>query len=196
MAVAAPQSILTFWFGSAEPAASVAKDISARWFKKDAGFDSEIRTRFGDTTEAALDGDLEDWLQDAIGRRAYVLALDQFTRNLFRGNRRAYAGDERALAAAATGIAGGQDRDMGTPQAAFLYMPYMHSEDLHHQNASVALFEALAAHREGADENLRFARAHRDVILRFGRFPHRNDEMGRASTTEEAEYLAQPGAGF
>ena len=191
-----PHTVLEFWFGDADPRARVEDEVSRRWFKKSAAFDEALSEQFGDITEAAMAGELDQWSDTEQGQRALILVLDQFTRNMYRATERAFAGDAIALELAASAIARGADRHLGTPQAAFLYMPYMHSENLHHQNGCVALFEALAARRDGAENNVRFARAHREVILKFGRFPHRNAALGRTSTSEELAYLGRPGSGF
>ncbi len=188
--------VLEFWFGDASPDLMVAPPQSQRWFKKDASFDAEIIRRFTRLTELALEGELDAWRDSAATRRAYVIVLDQFARNIFRDSGRAFAGDERALSAAAEGLARGEDEHLGPQQRAFLYMPYMHSEDLHHQNASVALFTVLAGRFPVAESFLKFAKLHRDVIAQFGRFPHRNDVLDRRSTPDEDRYLAQPGSGF
>ena len=191
-------AVLEFWFGAddADPAAR-----SALWFRKDDATDAHIRATFGDAIDRALRGDLDDWAQTARGRLALVLLLDQLTRNSFRNDPRSYDGDARAQRLALDGIARGEDRELGCLQRAFLYMPLMHAEDLALQNRCVALFEAMAAEagdalRQTTDSFAHFARLHRDVIARFGRFPHRNDILGRASTGEEIDFLRDGGPTF
>jgi uncharacterized protein (DUF924 family) len=195
-----PQAVLDFWFGPPGAAASAPREA---WFRKSAAFDDEIRGRFGALVEAALAGPLPPpWDADAAARLAQLIVLDQFPRNLFRDSARAFAGDARALALAQRMVAAGEDRALAPLQRWFCYLPLEHAEDLALQDESVRLFQALAA--EAPDEGLAttlagaldYAQRHREVIARFGRFPHRNRVLGRASTPEELEYLSQPGAGF
>ena len=184
-----PQAVLDFWFGS-EP-------LQARveWFRKDPVFDERIRTEFGAVVAEAIARPL-GWDADVMERLAEVVVLDQFPRNLFRGDARAFAGDARARAIALAMIDAGDDGALHPLQRAFVYLPLEHAEDLALQDRCVALFEALAAEHLGSAENLDYAHRHRDVIRRFGRFPHRNAALGRTSTPEEEEYLATPGSGF
>ncbi len=187
--LATPAAVRDFWFGDGRAA-------RPEWFRKDPAFDESIRERFGATVEAALAGGLRDWgatPQDSLAR---ILVLDQFPRNLFRGSARAFAGDAMALAAAQALVAGGHDRALAPLQRWFVYLPYEHAEDLALQHEAVRLFEALAADAPAHADAVVWARKHLEVIQRFGRFPHRNAALGRASTPEEAEYLRQPGAGF
>lgn len=172
--------VLTFWF--AEP---------NRWWKKDSAFDAVIRERFGELHEAVARGDREGWLDTPRGTLAYVIVLDQFSRNMFRGSARPFETDARALAAARGGLDRGFDRDLSGEQRMFLYMPFMHSEDIVDQDLCVGLFGAPALQAW-----LSFAEQHRDIVRRFGRFPHRNALLGRASTSEESEFLKQPGSSF
>lgn len=195
-AVAAPQAprpVLDFWFGSDDA-------VDPRWFKGGEAFDREIDRRFGATIDAALAGELDDWAASADGALALVLVLDQFTRNVYRGTPRAFAGDARALALARRLVDSGEHRRLPPLQRWFAYMPLEHAEDLTLQQQCVGLFEALAAEpgpqREALAGALDYARRHHDVIARFGRFPHRNAILGRASTDEEAAFLLQPGSSF
>ena len=183
------RAVLDFWFGAAPHA---ARDL---WFRKDTAFDDEIRSRFDDDVAAALAGAYGDWCTSPRGSLARVLLLDQFTRNLYRGTAKAFAGDAAALATANDAVMRGWDRELGPYERWFLYMPYEHAEDLAMQERSLALFGALSA-ETGDTAALEWARKHADVIRRFGRYPHRNAMLGRASTAEELEYLSQPGAGF
>jgi uncharacterized protein (DUF924 family) len=176
-----PQQVLDFWFG-AEGSPEHGK-VRAAWFQKNDAFDALIARQFGATVERALAGGLQDWAISAPQALARLILLDQFTRNLFRGSARAFAGDALALQAA-------------REQRVFAYLPFEHDETLASQDRSVALFAALAAQAPQLEENLRYAHKHRDVILQFGRFPHRNAALGRSSSADEAAYLAQPGAGF
>jgi uncharacterized protein (DUF924 family) len=171
--------VLTFWFSD-----------PARWWKKDPAFDAEVRDRFLTLNEAIERGEHEDWLGTPRGILAYVVVLDQFSRNLFRGSARSFACDARALAAARVAIDRGFDRVLSFEERSFLYMPFMHSERIADQDRCVQLFTSEAK------ESLSFAERHRDIIRRFGRFPHRNALLGRSSTPEELEFLKQPGSSF
>lgn len=184
-----PAAVLAFWFG-APPWAS-----RAEWFRKDPAFDETIRGRFGALVERALAGPL-GWDASPADRLAEILVLDQFPRNLFRGQARAFAGDARAVALALGMVDDGSHASLHPLQRWFAYLPLEHAEDGVLQDRCVALFEALAHAHEGFDEALDYAERHRDVIRRFGRFPHRNAALGRASTPDEQSFLAQPGSGF
>jgi prolyl oligopeptidase len=191
----AAQQVLSFWFGP--PGGPDEGQPRAAWFSKDPAFDAEIRERFGALIEQALEGGLRDWdAHGASGALARILLLDQFTRNSLRDTARAFAGDALALRAALTLLDAGGDRALTTLQRVFAYLPLEHAEDLALQHRSVALFEALAAEDAQRADALDYARRHLAVIERFGRFPHRNAALGRTSTPEELDYLAQPGAGF
>jgi uncharacterized protein (DUF924 family) len=147
-----------------------------------------------------LAGGLRDWDREPdlepYGALARLVLLDQFTRNVFRGSARAFAGDELARDAALALIERGGERALSPVQRVFVYLPLEHAEDMALQQRSVALFEALAAEDPGLESTADYARRHREVIARFGRFPHRNAALGRESTAEERAYLAQPGSGF
>ena len=175
------EAVLGFWFGL-DP---------QRWWTKDAAFDRDVRERFAGEHAAVLRGERDGWLATPRGRLAYVIVLDQLSRNMFRDTPRAFAADDRALDAAAGGIARGHDRDLPPGERGFLYMPYMHSELLPVQERCCELFASL-----GDAEQLDYARRHRDIVARFGRFPHRNAILGRPSTPEELAFLTQPGSSF
>lgn len=184
------QQVLDFWFGA-------EGQRRREWFVKDPAFDAEIGQGFGDLIEAALRGELAAWPNDgSAAALAQIVVLDQFTRNVYRGTPRAFGGDARALAAARAMVATGQDRQLPPLQRAFAYLPFEHAEDLQMQDESVRLFAALAQEAPEFDDMLDYAHRHRAVIVRFGRFPHRNAVLRRASSVEESDYLAQPGAGF
>ena len=183
------REILMFWFGD-PPLVE-----RAVWFRKDPAFDATIRDRFGATIAAARAGAFGEWCHDPRGALARVVVLDQFTRNVYRGTPDAFSGDERALATAEDAIARGFDQRLEPYERWFLYMPFVHSEDRAMQDRAVALFTALAA-ETGLDSPLPWTQRHAEVIRRFGRFPHRNAILGRASTPEEIEYLATPGSTF
>ena len=185
----AAAAVHAFWFG-ALPYAS--RD---EWFRKDPAFDQTIRARFGDAVAAACAGAYGDWCGTPRGALARVLLLDQFTRNIYRGTPEAFAGDARARATADDAIARGFDRALEPVERQFLYLPFEHAEDEAAQARSIALYSALAQ-ETGLAAALEWAHKHAEVIRRFGRYPHRNAILGRASTPEELDYLAQPGGGF
>jgi len=190
-----PQDVLDFWFGA--PYSEQAGQPRREWFVKTDAFDDIIRDRFGATIEQALAGGLREWdEQGPQGLLARILVLDQFTRNAHRNTPLSFAGDALALAAARALVDGGADRELPPLQRAFVYMPFEHAEDAYMQERAVELFGVLAAEHPGFDEMLDYAHRHRGVIARFGRFPHRNAILGRASTPEEEEFLSQPGSRF
>lgn len=183
------REILEFWFGEPPFAEREA------WWRKNPAFDATIRERFGATIAAACAGAFGEWCHDPRGALARVIVLDQFTRNAYRGTPDAFSGDERALATAEEAVARHFDAKLNPYERWFLYMPFVHSEDLTTQEKSIALFEKLAADT-GLESPLSWTRRHADVIRRFGRFPHRNVILGRASTPEEIAFLATPGSTF
>ena len=167
----------------------------------EAALDARIDEHFGALREAVMRGEREAWLELPRGALAYVIVLDQFSRNIFRDTARMFEGDERALGAALAGVERGQDRTLAFAERSFFYMPLMHSEELAIQERCVALFAALereVAPELDADAHyfLEFAERHREIVRRFGRFPHRNSPLGRTSTAEEIEFLVQPGSSF
>ncbi len=177
-----PDVVLHFWFDEIEP---------AQWWRVDEAFDARLGERFGALHAAAQAGELWAWRVTPAGRLAEVIALDQFSRNLFRGTARAFASDAMALALAQEAVAGGHDQALPPERRVFLYMPYMHSESrLVHVEAE-RLFAALAH-----GDHLEYERRHKAIVDRFGRYPHRNEALGRASTAEETAFLAQPGSRF
>lgn len=194
MTLAAPGDVLDFWF--APPGSPEHGQQRRCWFVKDPAFDQEIRRRFLPTWEAAAGGALDHWRGAPADMLALIVVLDQFPRNLFRGDARAFSSDARALACAEEAVARGFDQQLAPVQRIFVYLPFEHSEDADAQARSVELFSALAAAHEGFAETLRYALRHRDIVARFGRFPHRNVILGRASSAEEMEFLRQPGSGF
>ena len=204
--LATPQDVLAFWFGASPPSDDTALQLKKQWFTKSDEFDASIRARFGPTIEAALAGQLDGWARDPQGWLALIVVLDQFTRNVFRGTPRSFAGDPQARALAQQGLARGWERELCWLARPFVLLPLEHTEDLAVQDDCVARFTALCAAaqaeavsdavREILASNLDYAERHSDVIRRFGRFPHRNDILGRGCTPAELAYLAQPGAGF
>jgi uncharacterized protein (DUF924 family) len=190
------QDVLDFWFlPPTDPGYGKARP---EWFRKDPAFDAGIRDRFGSLIAQAVAGGLREWdlEQGAQGTLARILLLDQFTRNAYRETPEAFAGDTLALLAAQSLVDSGADRTLTPFGRAFAYMPYEHAEDARMQQCAVDLFARLAAEHEGFTDMLDYAHRHRGVIARFGRFPHRNPILGRASTADELQYLSQPGAGF
>lgn len=186
--------LLDDWFGETRESPPAIADRQAWWFKADAGRDEMLANKYGALVERAARGDLHRWLDNAEGRLALVIALDQLTRNLFRGSPRAFEHDALAVAWCLAAVHTGVHLSLKPVERAFLYMPLQHAEDLQAQEAGVQLYGRLA--HENAEwpvferEFLAFARVHRDIVARFGRFPHRNRILGREDTPEEAEYLA------
>jgi uncharacterized protein (DUF924 family) len=172
--------VLDFWFTQERKA----------WFEKNPAFDETIRSRFLALYEEAARGKLEHWQQDARNCLALVILLDQFPRNMFRGSARAFSADPLALAAARAIVDKGWDQAMTPDERQFAYLPFEHSESLAHQERACELMKPLGK------ELLDWAERHRVIIERFGRFPHRNAILGRASTPEEIAFLKQPGSGF
>lgn len=188
--------VLRFWFGAAVDGEEVSEEVSRRWFRKDPDFDEEIRTRFGALRARAVSGELEVWPETAKGALALVVLLDQLSRNMFRGSGQAFEADAKAVAVAEKAIARGQDMRVPGRLRSFFYMPFMHSEDLDQQNRCCLAFERLSEEIESAKASLQHAHQHRSVIERFGRFPHRNESLGRGSTPEEAEWLSSGNRGY
>lgn len=181
--------VLQFWFGD------IPGERRKAWFVKDPAFDAEIRTRFLELHEAAARGELAEWKDAAESALALIVLTDQFPRNMFRGEGRAFATDPMALATAAHVIASGWDVRMRPVEKMFVYLPYEHSEVLADQERSLELFGPLGAF-EATKDTPDYARRHWEIIKRFGRFPHRNAALGRTDTPEEIEFLKQPGSGF
>ncbi|HRZ07925.1 MAG TPA: DUF924 family protein [Candidatus Competibacteraceae bacterium] len=178
--MAYPTDVVAFWF---------APDVQPLWFAATPDFDERLRARFLTTYRAAAAGQLTDWDTTAEGALALVIVLDQFPLNLFRGQPDSFATEAAARVVADRAMAHGFDQALPPEQRQFLYLPFMHSETLADQERSVRLYQ-----QPGLEDSLHFARHHRDLIARFGRFPHRNAILGRISTAEELAYLASPGA--
>ncbi len=174
--------ILNFWFVETSP---------RMWWKADSTFDAEIATRFGAVHSAAVLGELFEWRASPAGRLAEIIVLDQFSRNLFRETASAFASDPTALVLAQEAVAGSHDQNLPSQQRAFLYMPFMHSESRVIHTHAERLFASL-----GMEDSYKFELKHKAIIDRFGRYPHRNVALGRASTPEELEFLRQPGSRF
>ncbi|MBZ0330598.1 DUF924 domain-containing protein [Halomonas sp. ANAO-440] len=174
--------VVGYWFDELSP---------GQWFRKDIELDTEIGQRFFGLHRAAAAGELWQWRRSATGRLAEILVLDQFSRNLFRGLPGSFAQDPMALVLAQEAVAQGQDQELDMSERAFLYMPYMHSESLKIHDEALRLFD-----QPGLEDNLGFEQRHRDILLRFGRYPHRNAILGRESTDEELAFLMEPGSSF
>ncbi len=195
-----PADVLSFWFGPADPAHPHGESRAA-WWKKDPAFDEQIRDRFGAAVEDASQGRLGDWAQTPSGALAQIILLDQFSRNLFRGDPLTWAQDGRCQELCLAALDRGDDQKLPHLRRLFLYMPLMHAEDAGMQERCVALFDALpkdapAELKQTLSGNLRFAEIHRDIVVRFGRFPHRNAILGRESTPEEIAFLNEPDSSF
>lgn len=188
------EQVLAFWFG--RPGDRDHGLPREAWFRKDTAFDAAIAQQFGGLIERAIAGELTHWADEPDTALAQVLLLDQFTRNAFRDTPRAFAGDARALKAAQAMVARGDDRVLAPLQRQFAYLPFEHAESLAMQDEAMRLFGALASEHPQGVEQLEWARRHRDIIARFGRFPHRNALLGRTSTPEEEAFLLLPGSRF
>nr|WP_298969044.1 DUF924 family protein [uncultured Halomonas sp.] len=176
------QAVLDFWFEALTP---------AQWFKKDLAMDRTISERFGALHARAAQCECFAWRQTAQGRLAEIIVLDQFSRNIYRDDSRAFATDALALALAQEAVAAQADVALTSAQRVFLYMPYMHSESAAIHTLAMKLFD-----QPGLENNLDFEVRHKAIIDRFGRYPHRNALLGRASTDEELAFLKQPGSSF
>lgn len=196
-------AVLEYWFGDLKEGEIPPDDVIARWWGKDPGTDDYIRQNFGRDLEEAARGGLGRWEETPRGTLALVIVLDQFSRNVYRDDPRAFAQDGRALETAVTGIAKGFDKGLHPVMRVFFYMPFMHSEDIAMQERSLELFRGLenefsqvADVSEMLSGNRDFAERHYEIVKRFGRYPHRNRVLGRESTPEEIEFLKQPGSSF
>ena len=184
-----PQSVLAFWFGDTDAP-------RREWFVKDPAFDAAIELRFGPLVARAQAGGLAHWQAPPASALALILLLDQFSRNIHRDDARAFAGDAQAFATARALVDAGAERVLPPVRRAFVYLPFEHAEDLACQDEALRLFAALAAEAPALADMLDYAHRHRDVIARFGRFPHRNAVLGRPSSAEELAFLEQPGSRF
>lgn len=174
--VMAPGDLIRFWF---------SERVQPLWFNSTDAFDAELREQYLHICRAALNGELDHWADTPEGALALVICLDQIPLNIFRGQVESFAGEAASRKVAAMAIERGFDQSFSNAQKAFLYMPYMHSEDLSDQDRVLELFE-----QAGLMDNLQWAKHHREIVKRFGRFPHRNAILGRESTAEEKEWLA------
>ena len=175
-----PEQLLDFWFSS---------EVAPYWFRSTPELDDRIRVRYQVLWESAAAGDCDDWMTYPEGALALCILLDQFPLNMFRGKPEAFSSEQKAVAVTKSAVSAQLDKSLPNDRRVFLYMPLMHSESLSDQDLSVRLFE-----QAGLKQSARFARHHRALIERFGRFPHRNALLGRMSTPEELRYLASPEA--
>lgn len=185
--------ILDFWFGAPQ-SADYGKERSF-WFTKKSEFDKELSDRFLSTYEQAAAGELDSWEDSPCSCLALLLLLDQFSRNMFRGTPKSFATDAKALAVANNAVAKGFDQYLLPVQHWFIYLPFEHSENIADQQRCVDLFATLKDDPDSA-ATIDYALRHKSVIERFGRFPHRNEILGRETTPQEAEFLKQPGSSF
>jgi uncharacterized protein (DUF924 family) len=185
--------ILEFWFGQPDDA-DYGKERKV-WFTKNPDFDQEVRSRFLLDYQKAAAGELDDWKNSPLSCLALIILLDQFPRNLFRGQPQAFATDSQALAAAKYAVAQDFDKELLPIQRQFVYLPFEHSENLADQRQCIKLFSTLKDYPECAT-GIDYAYRHIKVIEQFGRFPHRNRILGRETTPTEAEFLKQPGSSF
>ncbi|MFM4956502.1 DUF924 family protein [Aeromonas veronii] len=196
------QPLLALWFGDEADDVLRATRQAPLWWGKSSETDALLASRFGELVEAAAKGSLAHWADTPSGRLALILLLDQLPRNIHRGTPAAFDQDPLARDLCLKGLSIGADKSLSPLERVFFYLPLEHAESREQQARSVALFEALAAEQAGTPAQATFAgfadfaRRHQVIIERFGRFPHRNDILGRTSTPEEAAFLQQPGSGF
>lgn len=195
------EGVLSFWFGLSRNDPARAEEMLPRWFSAEPVLDAEIRAQFRPLYDQAIAGDLAEWEQTARGVLALILLLDQFPRNMFRGKPQAFAGDAMSQRLCLDGIEQGLDEQLSPVERGFFYMPLQHAEIEHVQDVSVQQYERLL--RESEPEwkplirgMLKYAHEHRDIIRRFGRFPHRNGVLGRQSTAEENDFIRDGGPDY
>ncbi len=197
------QDLLTLWFDTLLEKPD-QQSVMKRWFSSDPNWDQQLNQQFGELLKQAEAGGLKDWEQTPESKLALIILLDQLSRNLYRGSAKAFANDPRAVKLAEQMVEQAWDQKLHPLQRLFIYLPFEHSESLAHQDQAIELFDRLKAdpseivseQKELFAMLLDYAHRHRDVIVKFGRFPHRNARLGRADTPEETEFLKQPGASF
>lgn len=194
------EEILSFWFGELSGPYDLGPNRKM-WWKKDPELDEEIRSRFGEHVERAIAGDYDDWIDDPRGALALVILLDQFTRNMFRGSPKTWEHDGKAQEISLAAVDRGHLSQLRTVECQFLLMPFIHSEDVAMHTRGLALVEEQLekvddAHREPFEMWHKSAIQHADIVRRFGRYPHRNEILGRESTEEEKAFLKEPGSSF
>lgn len=194
--------VLDFWFGASSADGSLDPSKTKMWFGDGRKYDAEIRKNFGPLHERASRGELDaEWAATSHSRMALIILLDQMSRHIHRDTPRAYAQDPAAQKLALEGINLKADLELIPSQRSFFYLPFEHAENIELQRVGLRCFEALAraaapAFKKDYDSFYDYCRRHHDIIARFGRFPHRNAMLGRASTPEEIEFLKQPGSSF
>jgi uncharacterized protein (DUF924 family) len=199
--VASPDAILDYWFGDAAAATQIAAQQSKLWFGKTVERDREIAERFGATFDAASAGKLAHWAEQPRGRLALIIVLDQFPHHIHRATPQAFSQDDKALALTLGAMESGADRALRPIERVFVYLPLQHAEALAMQDIALARYGELCAAADASeralfDAYLDYARKHQAVVAHFGRFPHRNEILGRSSSAEEIEFLKQPGSRF
>lgn len=199
--IATPDAVLDFWFGAPGSATDIAARQNPLWFGKSSANDQLVVERFAETLIAAGRGELDHWKHTPRGQLALIVVLDQFPHHIHRNHGQSFAYDPQSLALALDMIQRGDDAHVAPIERVFVYLPLEHAESVAMQDSSVAYYEALTnqaapAERSLFDGFLDYARKHRDVVARFGRFPHRNALLGRPDTPEEIEFLKQPGSRF
>ncbi|NNE38403.1 MAG: DUF924 domain-containing protein [Gammaproteobacteria bacterium] len=193
--------ILTFWFGHGETNLEVMNEKSSLWWNKDPALDKEIKTRFESHLVNFSNGELDAWQADSNGWLAIIILADQFSRNIYRDSPKAFALDAKAINLVHDGIRKAIDKKLRLIEQVFFNMPLMHSESMADQELSILQFKKIVEsaqdeEKERLQVNVNYAVSHRDIIQRFGRYPHRNTALGRESTPEEIEFLQQPGSSF
>lgn len=201
MSLPSQQQLLNWWFGEGITAGEISNEKGRLWFGYDPEQDAEARERFGKLVDQAIAGELDDWAESPLGWLALILLLDQLPRMIYRGTPNAFAGDAHALQLVRDGMAHGGDVLLAPIQRVFIYLVLEHSENLSVQDLAVQQFESLRSIADAHEQKvfadfLDFAERHRQVIARFGRFPHRNEGLGRQSSDAELAFLAQPGSRF
>lgn len=199
--IVTPEAVLDYWFGAFGTAREIAERQSKLWFGKSPEKDHEVSERFTPTFKAAISGLLDNWATSPRGRLALIIVLDQFPHHIHRDTPEAFAQDAKALALSLAALATGGDQSLTLIERVFLYLPLEHAESIAMQDLSVAQYQQLVTEANEAERVLfanflDYAHKHREVVLRFGRFPHRNDMLGRPSSAEEIAFLKQPGSRF
>ena len=195
------EDVLDFWFGELNELGCSSPEHRRRWWTKSNAFDEAIKGHFLNDYEAVAAGDCDPWRNTARGTLAYIIVLDQFSRNMFRGTPNMFVADELAREACSEGLDAGFDAELEFDERVFLYLPLEHSESMKDHHRSIELLDRLV---DSCEESLKadarnyldFAARHKAIVERFGRYPHRNETLGRASTPEEIEFLEEPGSAF
>lgn len=192
--MASQEQVLSYWFGTLDSTGFASESMKKKWWQGSDETDIEITHQFGESVQSALKQSLEHWRSTAKGQLALIILLDQFTRNIFRGTERAFSGDALALDVCKQGLSEKKDLELATEERVFFYMPLEHSEDIEDQNLCIRLLHGVKKscneqNHAALDNYISFAESHKDIIAKFGRFPHRNDALKRTNTVEEQAYL-------